>query len=208
VFIEAHEFSYINKEQEMSDRAVTAPAKSQDVSIQQQNDVSANAIALKFLNEMSSGLKGDLSAGSQAQDLLSGLQGDPLQKQTLNQIATDMNDTAMMTKLGLTGSVQKGANGDVLSLSFSSEAGVQNYNNQLLTLEKSGVTPTQAESTLDSESTSFSKGAITLNADGLTPAEDLTKAQQAAAPPAPTDNQGSGTGITVNNGVDYDDINY
>jgi hypothetical protein len=211
----------------MSDKAVAAPAKTQDLTTEQQQKVSSQVIATKFLDEVSAGLKGsDLAAGSQAQALLSGLKGDPLQKDVLNQIVSDSKDKAMLAKLGLSaGSVKKGANGDVESISFTSAAGVKAYDTNLLSIEKTGVTPTQAAKTLVAESqdtAGFNTGSITLDKDGNTPDQDKAakdkaqadKAQAAAAAAAAataaasTDNQYGGTGISVNGGVDYDDIQY
>jgi hypothetical protein len=123
----------------MSDKTVAAPAKMVDITTQ--NDLSAHVIASKFLQEISAGLKGDLVSASNAQDELRGLQNDPLQQQVLGQIKTDMKDNTMMSGLGLTGSVDTDASGKVLSLSFTSADGVAAYDNQVLGLEKGGLTP-------------------------------------------------------------------
>ena len=201
----------------MSEKTVAAPAKMVDIT--SQNDLSAHVIASKFLQEISAGLKGDLVSASNAQDELQGIQKDPLQKQVLGQIATDMNDSAMMKSLGLTGSVNKDAGGNVTSLSFSSPDGVAAYNNQVLGLEKGGLTPTQAANQVAAQEgifgNGFYQGTVTLNADGLTPAEDQ-QAQAPAAPAKPTEPASTdapalgypGSGISVNNGVDYNDMTF
>ena len=109
----------------MSDKVSVANTKS-DASPNHQNDISAQAIATKILTEVSNGLSGkDATAGTQAQNDLANLMTDPLQHQVLNQIATDMNDSAMMKTLGLTGSVNQDDLGNVTSLSFTSDAGMQ-----------------------------------------------------------------------------------
>jgi hypothetical protein len=211
----------------MSDKAVTAPTKNEDMSIQHQNDVSSHALATKVLQEISTGLKNsDYSSGSQAQDDLQALAKDPLQQQVLAQMATDTQDAALMKSLGLTtASFNKGANGDIKSIDFSSDAGIQAYNNKLLSLEQSGQTPTQAASTLTSENfigSPFFTGKVTLNADGLTPAEEQTSqaqapkaqdttAQNTTATAAPAEGPAlgyPGSGIVVNGGVDYNKMKF
>jgi hypothetical protein len=157
-------------------------------------------------------------SASNAQDELRGLQNDPLQQQVLGQIKTDMKDNTMMSGLGLTGSVDTDASGKVLSLSFTSADGVAAYDNQVLGLEKGGLTPTQAANQVAAQEgifgNGFYQGKVTLNADGLTPEEDQQAQNPAPAKPpesAPTDAPAlgyPGSGISVNNGVDYNDMKY
>ena len=131
----------------MSDKSISAPAPKADLSPTQQNDLSAHTIATKFLNDISTAMKSnDFGADEEAHNLITDLQGDPLQKQTLNQIASDMADTKLMQSLGLTASVDRDAKGDVSSLNFSSQDAMNDYQNSLVKLETSGLTPTQAES--------------------------------------------------------------
>jgi hypothetical protein len=204
----------------MSDRALAAPVKTEDTSISNQN--TASATAMKFLQELSTGLKNsDMNNGTQAQDDLQALTNKPSQKQVLAQIDTDTKNATLMKSLGLTGSVQKGPNGEIQSLTFTSAAGVQAYNSQLLGLEKAGETPTQAANSMASEAsanadTAFYTGKITLNADGLTPAEEqetspapAANAQDTPAAAAPAPDLGyPGSGISVNGGVDYDNMSF
>jgi hypothetical protein len=127
--------------------AAKTPASS-DIPISVQNDVSSKGVATKFLNEIRAAFDpngfGMLAADSMAHDTLDGLQSDPLKKQAIEQIATDVNDPALMNSLGLKGSVERNEKGDVVSLTLSSPDQKNAYDKNLLDLESSGVTPTQA----------------------------------------------------------------
>jgi hypothetical protein len=191
--------------------AATAPTPVEKLTTQQQNDLSAHAAALNFLNDVSGALNPkhqawpgypnapqydaeNYSSDAAAHNDLKVLQNDPLYKQFLNQVATDMSDPATMAKLGLTGSVLRDKNGDVSSIAFTNSGMSDVYNSGLQAKEAGGESPTRAAADLAAVNPlkdTAEQGTITFNVN------DTMDIAKPAPPPAPQDGY-SGTGISVN----------
>ena len=121
----------------------TAPAPKEQI------DKQSTAAALTFLQDVSNSLTPqnglytgfNMATDAVAHQDLKNIQNQPNYNQFLNQVAKDMTDPALMTKLGLTGSVVRDQKGEVSSLSFSNPAMTSAYNASVLEREQMGQSP-------------------------------------------------------------------
>jgi hypothetical protein len=133
------------------DSTATAPKVE---TFQQQNSKDA---ALTFLRDVSNALtpQNDLYTGFNAatDDVahtdLQVRQNQPNYNQFLSQVATDMTDPALMSKLGLTGSVVRDQDGDVSSLNFSDASMASAYSASILHREQMGQSPTVSAAAIE-----------------------------------------------------------
>ena len=134
----------------------TTPTKSTESAVQQQANISAQATATRFLNDVSGSLQlnekqydyYDAQSDAAARNLLQSIQSNPLKNQILNQVASDMNNNATMSQLGLTGSVERDSNGDVTGLSFTSPSMTNAYQSMMSLYQGEGATPAYASAAL------------------------------------------------------------